>query len=111
MKAHTSLGSQPQYRPQADSAQMAPQMTAKVQIGNVNACSRNVRRSRAAASPSLPPREYGNRRLPRSYPLLTRNSAAGTKPTRNRPDAEAAAVTWIFSQYELSAGTSGAALV
>src|SRR3954452_15355607 len=111
MKAHTSLGSQPQYRLQADSAQMAPQMMANVQIGKVNACSRKVSRSRAAASPSLAPREYGKRRLPWSYPVLTRNSAAGTNPTRNRPEADAAAVTWIFSQYELSAGTSGAALV
>src|SRR5207248_8162140 len=30
---------------------------------------------------------------------------------RNTPDAVIAAVTWIFSQYELSAGTSGATFV
>src|SRR5215475_14338604 len=111
MNDHTSFGSQPQYRPQADSAQIAPQMMAKVQIGNANACSRNDRRSSWSAAGSLRPIVYGKRRLPRSYPSRTRNSAAGTNATSRSPDAVAAAVTWIFSQYELSAGTSGSTLV
>ena len=37
MKDQVSFGSQPQYRPQADSAQMAPAMIAKVQIGKAKA--------------------------------------------------------------------------
>ena len=36
MKAQVSVGSQPQYRPQAWSAQIAPAMMPKVQIGNAN---------------------------------------------------------------------------
>src|SRR5215467_9684891 len=111
MNDQTSLGSQPQYRPQADSAQIAPQMMANVQIGKANLCSRKVSRSRPSLSGSRPPTLYGKRRLPCSYPCRTRNMKAGTTATSSRPDAVAAAVTWIFSQYELSAGTSGAAAV
>ena len=33
MKANVSLGSQPQYRPQACSPQMAPQITPNYQMG------------------------------------------------------------------------------
>ena len=33
MKDHVSFGSQPQYRPHADCAQMAPAITPNVQIG------------------------------------------------------------------------------
>ena len=36
MKAQVSTGSQPQYRPQAWSAQIAPQMMPNVQIGKPN---------------------------------------------------------------------------
>src|SRR5215831_5098471 len=111
MNDHTSLGSQPQYRPQADSAQIAPQMMANVQIGNANLCSRNVSRSSEPLSGSREPMLYGKRRLPCSYPCLMRNRMAGTTATSRRPDAVAAADTWIFNQYELSAGTSGAAAV
>src|SRR5262245_13042785 len=111
MNDQTSLGSQPQYRPHADSAQIAPQMMANVQIGNANLCSRNVSRSRYALSGRRAPIEYGKRRLPCSYPCRMRNSAAGTNATSSSPEAVAAAETWIFSQYELSAGTSGAAAV
>src|SRR6266545_931610 len=111
MKDHVSLGSQPQYRPQAASAQIAPQITANVQIGNASAWIRKVVRSRPSASGSRPPSVYGNRTLPSSYPVRTRVSAAATNPTRKIPDAVTAAVTWIFSQYELSAGSSGATFV
>src|SRR5256885_10369125 len=111
MKDHVSFGSQPQYRPQAASAQIAPQITAKVQIGKANACTRKVVRSRPSAAGSRSPREYGKERFPSSYPARTRVIAAATKPTRNVPDAVIAAVTWIFNQYELSAGCNGATLV
>jgi hypothetical protein len=37
MNDQVSLGSHPQYRPQASSAQMAPAITAKVQMKKANA--------------------------------------------------------------------------
>src|SRR5690349_12406935 len=111
MNAHVSFGSQPQYRPQAASAQIAPQMMANVQIGNAKACSRKVSRSNPSAAGSRSPSVYGKRDLPASYPVRTNVSAAATKPTSRIPEAVIAAVTWIFSQYELSAGTSGPAFV
>src|SRR5689334_8333231 len=111
MKDQVSLGSQPQYRPQAASAQMAPQMMAKVQIGNANACTRKVIRSSPSDGGSRSPSENGKRVRPASYPARTRVSAAQAKPTSRIPEAVIAAVTWIFSQYELSAGTSGPAFV
>ena len=40
MNIHTSLGSQPQNRPQACWAQMAPAISANVQIGKAKAFSR-----------------------------------------------------------------------
>src|SRR3954465_12144435 len=49
MKAHVSFGSQPQNRPQAASAQMAPAMTAKVQIGKPKTAVRCATRSSAPA--------------------------------------------------------------
>src|ERR687896_472725 len=49
MNAQVSLGSQPQYRPQALSAQMAPAMTAKVQIGKPKTAVRWATRSRVTA--------------------------------------------------------------
>src|SRR6266568_265518 len=36
MNAHVSFGSQPQYRPHASCAQIAPAMTANVHTGNAN---------------------------------------------------------------------------
>src|SRR5207248_10977735 len=111
MNDQVSFGSQPQYRPHAASAQMAPQITAKVQIGKANAWTRKVVRSRASAGGSRSPREYGKDRFPSSYPVRIRVIAAATKPTRKVPEAVIAAVTWIFNQYELSAGWSGAILV
>src|SRR5215211_4775916 len=109
MNDQVSLGSQLQYWVHASRAQIAPQMIAKVQIGNANACTRNVRRSRPSASGNRRPSEYGKRRLPSSHPIRTSVSAAATNPTSRIPDATDAAVTWIFSQYELSAGSSGPA--
>ena len=63
MNDQVSLGSQPQYRPQAASAQIAPQITASVQIGKANACSRKVSRSSVSAAGRLRPIGYGNRPL------------------------------------------------
>src|SRR5262249_42776216 len=84
-------------------------MMANVQIGNANACMRNVSRSSASALGRRQPSPYGKRRLPPSYPSRTRCSAAPRKPTSRMPDATEAAVTWMSSQYEFSAGTSGPA--
>src|SRR4028119_2053729 len=49
MNAQVSLGSQPQYRPQALSAQMAPAMTAKVQSGGPQTAGRRAPGSSAPA--------------------------------------------------------------
>src|ERR687887_2098224 len=56
MKDQVSLGSQPQYRPQASWAQIAPAITAKVQIGKANAIARYAIRSRIAAEGRIPRR-------------------------------------------------------
>ena len=67
MNAQTSLGSQPQYRPHAASAQIGPAISApNVQIGNANACRRKVSRSREGAAGMRAARPYGNLRLPLS---------------------------------------------
>src|SRR5690606_27144774 len=107
MNDHVSCGSQPQYRPHAASAQIAPAAIAKVQIGNAKACSRKASASSVSAAGSRRASEYGNLRLPFSYPARIKNRAAGTKPTSRVPDASTAAETWMTNQYEFSAGTSG----
>ena len=48
MNDHVSFGSQPQYRPQVCCAQIAPQITPKVQIGNPNWMKRYASRSSVA---------------------------------------------------------------
>src|SRR5262245_3348866 len=105
MNAQVSFGSQPQYRPHAASAQIAPAITAKVQMGKAKACSRKVSRSSASAFGTRGPKLYGKLRLPCSYPARIRNIAPATNPTRKVPEARTAAVTCTFSQYEFSAGT------
>src|SRR5262249_21181399 len=111
MNDQVSLGSQLQYWVHASRAQIAPQMMANVQIGNANACTRNVSRSSPCPPGSFSPSEYGKRRLPLSNPVRISVIAAAMNPTSRIPDATEAAVTWIFNQYELSAGISGPALV
>src|SRR5437667_8124683 len=106
MNDQVSFGSHPQYRPHAASAQMAPQITANVQIGKANAWIRKVIRSSASAAGIRAPRGYGNRVFPASYPLRTSVIAAAANPTMNVPDAMIAAMTRILSQYELDASTS-----
>src|SRR2546423_15189367 len=101
MKDQVSFGSQPQSRPHAASAQIAPQITAKVQIGKANACTRRVVRSRPSAGGSRYPRDHGKDRFPSPYPVRIRVIAAATKPTRKEPGAGIAAVSGVFSQYEL----------
>src|SRR5947208_117466 len=49
MNAHVSFGSQPQYRPHAWCAQIAPAMTANVQMGNANWIVRYASVSKVAA--------------------------------------------------------------
>src|SRR4051812_46720798 len=108
MNAHTSLGSQPQYRPHDASAHNGPAISApNVNSGNANACSRKVSRSRVAAGGTDRPNVYGKRRRPRSYPSRTRNRAAGTEPSRKMPDEMITVETWMTNQYDFSAGTSG----
>ena len=62
MNAQVSFGSQPQYRPHAASAQMAPQMIATVYSGKENATTRYAALSRVAAAGSLPDRPVQSRR-------------------------------------------------
>src|SRR5690606_16744935 len=107
MNAHTSLGSQPQYRPQDASAQIAPEMMANVQIGNANACSLKVSRSSPSAAGTRAPSGYGNRLFPSSWPARTRYIAAVTNPVRNAPNATTAEPTWMKNQYESSGALSG----
>src|SRR5262249_23930529 len=59
---------------------------------------------------SFSPSEYGKRRLPPSNPVRISVIAAVTNPTSRIPDATEGAGTWIFNQYEVSAGTHGPAL-
>src|SRR5215218_1967865 len=72
MKAQVSFGSQPQNRPQALSAQMAPAMTAKVQTGKPKTAVRWATRSSAAAE--------GSRSTIRKPPAAGATRAAATPP-------------------------------
>src|SRR5213078_2597705 len=116
MNDQVSLGSQPQYRPQAASAHIAPAAMAKVHTGKPKATVRYATWSRIPDSGSREPRLAGNRTevtpaaISRSYRSRIRYSTVATKLTRKMPVAVIAAVTWMASQYDRSAGTSGAAL-
>src|SRR6266540_2833825 len=115
MNAQVSLGSQPQYRPQAASAHIAPAAMPNVHTGNPKATVRYATWSSSRDSGSREPRLTGNRIVPapaatrRSYRSRIRYSTEATKLTRKVPVAVIAAVTWMASQYDRSAGTSGAA--
>src|SRR6476659_2650756 len=61
MNDQVSLGSQPQYRPHAASAQIAPAMIAKVQTGKAKAITTYAARSSAPAAGSDRPSDTGNR--------------------------------------------------
>src|ERR1700741_1856059 len=145
MNAQVSFGSQPQYRPHAWCAQIAPAMTANVQIGNANWIVRYASVSKVAelgkrdkkpvelpsrsgasssatrsdgepscvvvlpmyAAPTvLPAYVVAARRSERSF---TRYKTVKMNDSANRLEPVMAAITWIFIQYELSAGTSGPA--
>ena len=69
MNAQVSFGSQPQNRPQALSAQMAPAMTAKVQIGKPKTAVRWATRS-SAVGVGQPGEQPGLVRAPRPRPGL-----------------------------------------
>src|SRR3954465_8584330 len=112
MKAQVSFGSQPQTRPPALSAQMAPAMTAKVQMGKPNTAVRCATRSRLAAAGSrdsrLPPAaDPSGARA--SYRDRTRDRALAIPLTKKIPKPRMAVVTWIASQLERSAATREAA--
>src|SRR3954453_18205876 len=92
MKAQVSLGSQPQNRPQALSAQIAPAMTAKVQIGKPKTAGRWATRSSAAAGGSRsraekPPAVRGTRERrgnPPPAPVRAATRASYRERTRYR---------------------------
>src|SRR3954447_2305807 len=111
MNAQVSLGSQPQYRPHAASAQIAPQMIATVYSGKANATMRYATLSSVSAAGNRDARLASRpARADRSYELFTRNSTVRTADVINAPSAIDTSVTWIASQYDCSAGTSGDAL-
>src|SRR5580765_5626071 len=109
MNAQVSFGSQPQYRPHAASAQIAPQMTAIVYSGKANATTRYAPLSNASAAG----RRDASRARPgclnstRSWRDFTRYSTVRTAEVISAPSATATRVTWMASQYDCSAGTSG----
>src|SRR3954453_361012 len=117
MNAQVSLGSQPQNRPQALSAQIAPAMTANVQIGKPKTAVRCATRSRTAAAGS-PSTTYAPE-PPARAPAVTlasnrersRYSTLAMPLTKQIPKPRIAVVTWIASQYDRNAATSGLASV
>src|SRR3954451_23605088 len=117
MKAQVSLGSQPQNRPQALSAQIAPAMTANVQIGKPNTAVRWAARSSAAAAgsrstirePDVPPEPPAATFA--SYRVRTRYRMLATPLTKKIPQPRIAVVTWMPSQYDRNAATTGPASV
>src|SRR4028119_918913 len=83
MNAHVSLGSQPQKRPQALSAQIAPAMTAKVQIGKPKTAVRWATRSRPAADGTRAQTPEAAAAAPRPPPPARRaagSAGAGAAP-------------------------------
>src|ERR1700733_7473055 len=112
MNDQVSLGSQPQYRPHAWSAQMAPAMTPNVQIGkpkttaryvSLSSCDADGTRSSSALGSALPAATRFR------YRSVTRYMMPSTAATKKMPVARVIAVTWIDSQYDCRAGTSGPA--
>src|SRR4051812_40739954 len=112
MNAQVSLGSQPQNRPQAASAQMAPAITANVQMGKPKTAVRWATRSSAAAVGSFAttPDSAGAPSATRaSYRERTRYMTLAIPLTKKIPNPMIAVVTWMASQYDRSAATSGPA--
>src|SRR4051794_32469678 len=112
MKAQVSFGSQPQKRPQALSAQMAPAMTANVQIGKPKTAVRWAVRSSAAADG----RRSSSEELAvepvaalSSCRERSRYSTLEMPLTKKMPNPRIAVVTWTPSHHDLSAATSGPA--
>src|SRR6266567_139487 len=98
MKDQVSFGSQPQYRPQAFSAQIAPAITAKVHSGKMNAMTRYAVRSSVPedGTRSSGPLSHGS--LPSSALDLSKYRTVATVATPNAPVEITAAVTWMYSQ-------------
>src|SRR5699024_9559183 len=110
MNETVSLGSQPQKRPQALSAQTAPRMMPTLKIGNAITAVRYARRSRVSAFGS-------GRARPAAQPFSSpcgchtriRCRTEATPETRKTPEPSDTIDTWIGNQNDCSAGTTGAA--
>ena len=109
MKETVSFGSQPQNRPHAASAQMAPRMTPTPKSGNAKIVVLYARMSSVCAE--------GRRATIRLILLpeasgcfmRIRNSALATPEIKNTPLPSETIETCTGSQYDCSAGTTGAA--
>src|SRR3569833_3521964 len=112
MKAQVSFGSQPQNRPQALSAQIAPAITAKVQRGKPKTAVRCAVRSSAAAEGSRPSSEELSADPSVafcSYRERSRYSTLAMPLTKKLPKPRIAVVTCTASHHDRSAATSGPA--
>src|SRR5258708_37398096 len=98
MKDQVSLGSQPQYRPQAFSAQIAPAITAKVHSGKMNAMTRYAVRSSVPEEGTRSSGPLSRPSLPSSALALSTDSTEATVATSNAPAEITAAVTGDYSR-------------
>ena len=112
-KDQTSLGSQPQYRPHASAAQMAPATTVKVHSTNATACSWNevcssarLLGTRARNRLDAPPAA-----TTASCRCWTSWTTARLNPMVNSAEARMAMETWTTSQELCSAGDRALACV
>src|SRR5690606_37669595 len=113
MNDTVSLGSHPQYRPHASSAQIAPKITPNPNTGNAKIVARYATRSRVWASGSRSTIR-AHRPSPATWPnrdIFTTNRMLATPAARNTPEPRLTTDTWIGSQYDCSAGITGAASV
>src|SRR5699024_5109510 len=99
-KDHTSLGSQPQNLPHASSAQMAPAMTPKVQIGKAKRIMRWEIRSSSSGLGRLPatPATFSPDARLLSVRWEIRYVMPAAPETMNAPPARIVALTWMGIQ-------------
>ena len=108
-KETVSFGSQPQKRPHADSAQMAPKTTPSENSGNAQMAVRYAIVSRAFAdgsgrttAPTTPVSVPGFCHMRSTY-------SSDAMPDSRKMEAPTITVeTWIGNQMDCSAGTTGA---
>src|SRR5690554_1595266 len=105
MNVHTSLVSQPQYRPQARSAQMEPAMRVNVQNTNPTTLTKYTRFSSFRASGSV--FNSAGDFLPASHLACSSWAMDSPAPMAKNAVPSEATKTWMISQYESSAGGSG----